>query len=138
MSKFKEMELTVDELLANMKSDKKREDAYKLLEIFSNVSGYEGKVWYPGLIGFGRYEYKYETGRQGVATILAFTPRDTKFSIHVGYDFKDREELLSKLGKFKLGAGCIYINKLEDIDVNILEQILTNSIDFTKKTYTIL
>lgn len=138
MSKFQEMDISVDQLIQTMKSEKKIEDAYKFLEIFERVSGYEGKVWYPGLIGFGRYHYRYETGREGVATVLAFTPRDTKFSIHVGYDFRDREELLSKLGKFKLGAGCIYINKFSDIDPQILEDILKNSIEFTSKTYTIL
>ena len=117
-----------------MESPKKRDDAYKLLDIFTVTSGYPAKMWGPSIIGFGSYHYKYESGHEGDAPLVGFSPRKAKISLYFATG-DNREELLNRFGKHTSGKACVYINKVADIDVEVLKELINQSIEFLKETY---
>lgn len=116
-------------------TDKKREDAYRLLDLFAETTGYEGKMWGPSIIGFGSYHYKYASGHEGDAPLVGFSPRKGKISLYFAPGEPDREELLAKLGKHTTGKACVYINKVADIDVETLRELIRQSVKFLQETY---
>ncbi|KZE69022.1 hypothetical protein AWM68_01780 [Fictibacillus phosphorivorans] len=133
--KTKETNHSVVEFIENVESPKKKEDAYKLLDIFTETTGFEAKMWGPSIIGFGSYHYKYKTGHEGDAPLVGFSPRKAKISLYFAPGDPDREALLSKFGKHTTGAACVYINKLADVDVDVLQKLITQSMEFLLKTY---
>ncbi|MBF6626713.1 DUF1801 domain-containing protein [Aerococcaceae bacterium zg-BR9] len=133
MPKFEPTGQSVEEVVESLKSERKKTDAYYLLELFERVSNEKAVVWYPGIIGFGQYHYKYDSGHEGDAPLLAFAPRQAKISLYLEQDFPEREILLNQLGKIKKAVGCVYVNKLSDINIEILEEILVKSLAYTKK-----
>ncbi|MFV2048975.1 DUF1801 domain-containing protein [Metabacillus sp. YM-086] len=133
--KTKENDKSVIEYIESVESPKKREDAYKLLDIFTDVSGYQAKMWGPSIIGFGKYHYKYPTGHEGDAPLVGFSPRKAKISLYFATGDTEREQLLEKFGKHTSGKACVYINKLADIDTEVLEELITQSINFLRRTY---
>jgi len=112
---------------------KKSRDCSTLANLITKNTGFEAKMWGAGIVGFGSYHYKYESGREGDAPLVAFAPRANAITLYLGSDFEKREELLSKFGKHKLSGGCIHIQKLEDIDTGILINLIKNSITYRKK-----
>ncbi|RIX59492.1 DUF1801 domain-containing protein [Paenibacillus nanensis] len=114
---------------------KKREDAYKLLDIFSETSGYPAKMWGPSIIGFGSYHYKYASGHEGDAPLVGFSPRKGKISLYFAPEDEEREALLQQFGKHTAGKGCVYINKVADIEVEVLKALIHQSITFLTETY---
>ncbi len=134
-NKTQETDLSVNDFILKINDEAKRKDAFDLLEILERVSGFKAKLWGPSIIGFGSYHYKYESGHEGDAPILAFSPRATALTVYLSACFDQREELLGKLGKHKASKGCVYIKKLSDIDLDVLETILNNQISYTIKTY---
>lgn len=137
MAKFAPTGQTVAEVIESLPSDNKKADAYELLVLYERVSGEDAVVWYPNIIGFGQYHYVYDSGHEGDATLLAFSPRKAKISLYLDQDFPEREELLDKLGKIKKAKGCVYVNKLADIDMSVLEELLEKSLAYTKEKYNI-
>lgn len=135
MAKFAPTGQTVAEVIEQLPSEQKKADAYALLTLFERVSGEEAVVWYPNIIGFGQYHYVYDSGHEGDASLLAFSPRKAKISLYLEQDFPEREALLAKLGKIKQGKGCVYVNKLADIDKKVLEALLEKSLAYTKEKY---
>ncbi|MCC3372451.1 DUF1801 domain-containing protein [Cohnella sp. REN36] len=95
----------------------KREDAYRLLDLFTETTGYPAKMWGPSIVGFGSYHYKYESGHEGDAPLVGFSPRKARISLYFATGDPEREALLQKFGKHQAGKGCVYINRLADIDV---------------------
>ncbi|HJF16784.1 MAG TPA: DUF1801 domain-containing protein [Globicatella sulfidifaciens] len=137
MTKFAPTGQTVAEVIESLPSDNKKADAYELLALYERVSGEDAVVGYPNIIGFGQYHYVYDSGHEGDATLLAFSPRKAKISLYLDQDFPEREELLDKLGKIKKAKGCVYVNKLADIDMSVLEELLEKSLAYTKEKYNI-
>lgn len=133
--KTKENDRDVIEFIEAVENPKKREDAYKLLDIFTEISGYTAKMWGPSIIGFGKYHYKYQTGHEGDAPLVGFSPRKAKISLYFATGDTNREELLEKFGKHTSGKACVYINKVADIDVEVLKALIVQSIDFLRNTY---
>jgi Domain of unknown function (DU1801) len=133
--KTKETDNSVIEFIENVDSPKKREDAYKLLDIFTETTGYPAKMWGPSIIGFGRYHYKYESGHEGDAPLVGFSPRKAKISLYFAPGDSEREELLYNFGKHTTGKACVYINKIADIDVEVLKELINQSVKFLKETY---
>ena len=123
------------EFIENVESPKKREDAFRLLDIFTNTTGYEAKMWGPSIIGFGSYHYKYESGHEGDAPLVGFSPRKAKISLYFATGDTKREELLKNFGKHTTGKACVYINKVADIDVDVLKKVIAQSVSFLKETY---
>lgn len=134
--KTKETDHNVIEFIENfVENPKKREDAYKLLDIFIETTGYEAKMWGPSIIGFGSYHYVYKSGHEGDAPLAGFSPRKAKISLYFATGDTKREELLKSFGKHTSGKSCIYINKLADIDVDVLKDLITQSLKFLKEMY---
>ncbi|WP_042221171.1 DUF1801 domain-containing protein [Oceanobacillus manasiensis] len=133
--KTKENEASVEEFIEQVENPKKRKDAYRLLEIFSETSGYPPKMWGPSMIGFGSYHYKYETGHEGDAMLVGFSPRKANFSLYFTTGDTEREALLAKFGKHKSGKSCVYINKLDDVDESVLKELIKQSITFLENKY---
>ncbi|AIQ57554.1 DUF1801 domain-containing protein [Paenibacillus borealis] len=133
--KTKETEHNVTQFIEQIDSPKKREDAYKLLDIFSETTGYPAKMWGPSIIGFGTYHYRYATGHEGDAPLAAYSPRKAKISLYFATGDDKREALLQKLGKHTAGKACVYVNKLDDIDTGVLKELIQQSVEFLRETY---
>jgi len=116
-------------------TEQKRKDSFALIEFFKSITGFEPKMWGPTIVGFGQYHFKYESGHEGDAPLAGFAPRKDSLVIYMSTEFEKREDLLSKLGKHKSSKSCLYVKKLSDIDLKVLEKIVMNSIKFTKKLY---
>ncbi|KYG89767.1 hypothetical protein A0U40_10750 [[Bacillus] sp. KCTC 13219] len=133
--KTKETDSSVIEFIEGVDSVKKREDAYALVDIFTEVTGYEARMWGPSIIGFGKYHYKYASGHEGDAPLVGFSPRKAKISLYFAPGDPERETLLENFGKHTTGKACVYINKLSDIDVTILKELIGQSVAFLRATY---
>lgn len=129
-----ETKASVAKFLAAIKDEQRRKDCSSIIDLITKQTGLEPKMWGTSIVGFGTYHYKYESGREGDAPLAAIASRVNAITFYLG-DFDNREQLLSKLGKHKTGKGCIYIQKLEDIDTSILTKMVKNSIEHTKKQY---
>ena len=129
--KTKATDASVDEFLQGIEDEKKRADCYQIMEIMKNATKSEPKMWGTSIIGFGDYHYKYETGRENDWFITGFSPRKQNLTLYMmgGFD----RETLQKLGKYKTGKGCLYINKIEDVDTKVLEELVTKSIKSLEK-----
>ncbi|PSL33011.1 uncharacterized protein DUF1801 [Planomicrobium soli] len=125
----------VAEFIENIEHPKKREDAYQLLQLFEETSGYPAKMWGPSIIGFGSYHYVYASGHSGDAPLVGFSPRKAKISLYFATGDTERDKLLSKLGKHTSGKACVYINKLDDVDMDVLKALVLQSIAFLQKMY---
>ncbi|WP_130860565.1 DUF1801 domain-containing protein [Gracilibacillus phocaeensis] len=133
--KTKETDNSVIEFIEKVESERKREDAYRLLDIFTETTGKEAKMWGTSIIGFGRYHYKYDTGHEGDAPLVGFSPRKAKFSLYIATGDDSRAPLLEKFGKHKAGKGCVYVNKLADIDEDVLRELIMQSVQFLQAHY---
>lgn len=125
------------DFIAAVEPDKKKVDAQALLAFFNRVTGLKPKMWGPSIIGYGRYHYKYESGREGEFMLTGFSPRKQNLTLYVmpGYRFGEMQEKLARLGKHKLGKSCLYINKLADVDMDVLEEIVTEGVAYMRETY---
>jgi hypothetical protein len=125
----------VAEFIAKVPTDRRREEAEILLEIFTRASGQPAVMWGPSIIGFGSSHYRYATGREGDTATIGFSPRKTKISLYTARNFREFGELLDRLGKHELAVGCLYVNKLGDIDLAVLEELLTRSYEVARVDY---
>jgi hypothetical protein len=123
----------VDFINEFVENDQKKVDSFELIELLKEWSGYEPKMWGPTIIGFGTYHYKYASGHEGDAPILGFSPRKAEFSLYIYTPTPDSDQILPSLGKFKMGKACIYVKKLADIDIKVLEKLSKNSIEYINK-----
>jgi hypothetical protein len=133
--KTKETDNSVIAFIENVENLKKREDAYRLLDIFTETTGYTAKMWGPSIIGFGAYHYKYESGHEGDAPLVGFSPRKAKISLYFATGDSLREALLQDFGKHTAAKACVYINKVADINVDVLKELINQSVMFLKETY---
>ena len=113
----------------------KKEDTLRLIELMETALGEKAKMFGPSIIGFGKYHYKYDSGHEGEAPILGFSPRKAVISLYVYSGGAEQDSLLTQLGKFKMGKACIYVKKLSDINLEILQKLMASSIDFISKKY---
>jgi hypothetical protein len=133
--KMKETDNSVIEFIENVENLKKREDAYRLLDIFTETTGYSAKMWGPSIIGFGSYHYKYKSGHEGDAPLAGFSPRKAKISLYFATGDSRREALLQDFGKHTAAKACVYINKVADINVDVLIVLINQSVEFMQETY---
>lgn len=130
-----ETQQSVTAFINAVENEAKRNDAFELVKIMQETTGFEPKMWGPSIVGFGSYHYKYDSGHEGDAPLAAFSPRKAATTVYFYLPEENREELLSKLGKHKSSKACIYINKLTDIDLEILKKIISLSISYTQNLY---
>lgn len=134
-TKTKPTKVSVKDFIAAVDNDTRRADAQILLKLFAKVSGWKPKMWGPTIIGFGAYHYTYDTGHSGSSPALGFSPRKANLVIYV-FDFPGKADLLKKLGKHKGGLKqCLYINKLDDVNLAVLERILEAGLVETGKQW---
>lgn len=131
--KTKKNDASVEDFLNAVESEKKRADSFKILEIMREVTGEEPKMWGGSIVGFGTYHYKYTSGHEGDWPLAGFSPRKQNLSLYIMAGFKRYEELMSKLGKYKTGKSCLYINKLEDVNRDVLKELITESVEWMKE-----
>ncbi|WP_431157683.1 DUF1801 domain-containing protein [Winogradskyella poriferorum] len=129
----KETNKSVEGFINAVDSKSKQDDSRVLLKLIEEVTGYKPKVWGDNfIIGFGKYKYKRKQGKEEYEWFnVGFAPRKTKITIYLTFDINKEQELISKLGKCKWGKGCLYVNKLQDIDLNILRKLILKSKDAT-------
>lgn len=118
----------VDFINSYVDNDQKKADSFQLIKLMSKWSGFEPKMWGPTIIGFGSYHYKYASGHEGDAPLIGFSPRKAAFSLYVYSPTEENKHLLDDFGKFKLAKACIYIKKLSDINILVLEKLCKTSI----------
>lgn len=126
---------SVEEFVAEVPLERRRAEAETLLEIFGRASGQPPAMWGPSIVGFGSTHYRYATGREGDTATIGFSPRKAKISLYTARNFRGFPELLERLGKHELAVGCLYIKKLEDVDLTVLEELLTRSYEVARFDY---
>lgn len=137
MAKNKTTETTVDvmDFINTVEDETKRDDSRQLIKIMEKVSGSKAKMWGPSIVGFGFYHYKYESGHEGDACLIGFSPRKQAFSLYLYTNTPESQQLLTQLGKYKMAKACIYIKKLSDIEETVLIKLLKLSIAETTTKY---
>ena len=122
------------DFLNTIEPEQKRKDGFTVLELFQKVTREEPVMWGDSMIGFGKYHYKSErSSQEGDWFLVGFSPRKQNLTLYIMHGNKDNEEMLKKLGKYKMGGGCLYINKLSDVDQKILATLIEKSFQFMKK-----
>lgn len=127
--------ISVDDFINSVKDETKRKDSFSLIQLIKNQTGLEPKMWGPSIVGFGSYHYKYDSGHEGDSPLVGFSPRVSAITLYLSGHFEKREELLEELGKHKTDKGCIYVKKLDDINIETLQKIITNHINHIQKLY---
>jgi hypothetical protein len=115
----------------------RQEDACELIELMSEASGEEPVVWGNGIVGFGKYHYVYESGREGDSCLTGFAARKANMVVYIMPGFGGYQDLLGKLGKYKTGASCLYLGRLSGIDKKVLRQIVKKSVKDMRKKYNV-
>jgi hypothetical protein len=115
---------SVDDFIATIENARRRTDALAALKIYKEVTGLPPVMWGPSIIGFGTQHYVYETGREGDMPAAAFSPRKAYMTFYVDDKFEGAQELYAKLGKHKKSVACLYINKLDDVNLDVLYEII--------------
>jgi len=125
---------SVPEFLEQIEDPKRRDDCIAVAGLMEKLSGSKPKMWGDSIVGFGDYQYKYASGREGDWFLTGFSPRKQNLTLYIMGYLEYYPDHLEKLGKFKHGKGCLYIKKLEDIDMGVLESLITTSVEHLKET----
>ncbi len=131
--KTKKNESSVTKFLDGVKDEKKRQDSYTILKLMKQITKAEPKMWGTSMVGFESYHYKYASGREGDWFVTGFSPRKQNLTLYIMSGFSKYPDLLKKLGKFKTSKGCLYIKKIEDIDIATLKELIKQSVGYLKK-----
>jgi hypothetical protein len=126
-NKTKMTEASVDGYLAAIQDESRRKDCEALSALMAKATQQPPKMWGTSIVGFGSYHYKYESGREGDSCLVGFSSRKGDITLYLVASFPGQQELLAKLGKHKLGKGCLYIRKLSDVDTGVLEQLVSGA-----------
>ena len=114
----------VQDFLRQVEPERRRADGLRLNEIFQQVTGYAPRMWGPSIVGYGEYHYTYDSGREGDFLATGFSPRKANLSIYIMPGYADYGPILDRLGKHKMGKSCLYINKLADVDEDVLAELI--------------
>ena len=123
-NKTKPTSESVDDFISRIENSRRKADALVALELYKEITGLPPVMWGPSIIGFGVYHYEYESGRKGSAPAAGFSPRKANMTFYVDDKFEDAEALYADLGKHKKSVACLYVNKLDDIDLEVLKEII--------------
>lgn len=133
--KTKATEVTPKDFIAAMEDGPRKKDAEVLLKWMTKVTGMKPKMWGPSIIGFGRYAYTYDSGHSGEMCMTGFSPRKANIVLYILPGYTDISDKLARLGKHKIGKSCLYINKLADVDMDVLEEIVRYGVAYVKENY---
>ena len=132
-NKTKATDVSVESYLSAIEDDARRTDCETLARLMTKATQEQPKMWGTSIVGFGSYHYKYDSGREGDSPLIGYSSRKGDITLYLESSFPGYEEFLSKLGKHKTGKGCLYIRKLSDVDQNVLEQLIANSVAERKR-----
>ena len=132
--KTKQTEVSPTAFIDKVENEQRRKDGHELALLMKKVTGKPAKMWGPSIVGFDQYHYKYASGHEGDMPITGFSPRKQSLVLYLGPGLEDKK-LMSKLGKHKVGKGCLYINKLDDVDRGVLLELVTKSVEKMRKLY---
>lgn len=132
--KTKENDGSVDDYLNSVEDDQKREASFIVKELMEEVTGEEARMWGTSIVGFGHYKYKYASGRDAEWMLVGFAPRKKNLTLYIMSGFDEYDDLLDNLGKHSTGKSCLYINKLEDVDLDVLRDLVDKSVQHMKET----
>lgn len=121
-------DLSVEEFILSIEDEKKRDDSFYLVKLMSRITQADPVMWGSSIVGFGAYHYKYASGREGDWFLSGFSPRKQALSLYLMSGLSRHSETLQKLGKYKTGKGCLYVKKLEDVDLDILTKLIEESV----------
>lgn len=131
--KTKQNSASVIKFLDKVADIKKREDSFKVLELMKQITGEDPKMWGPSIVGFGTYHYIYESGREGDWFLTGFSPRKQDLTLYIMSGFKRYDELMHKLGRYKTGKACLYLKSLDDVDIKVLKNLISESVKYISK-----
>jgi len=134
-NKTKATEASVESYLSAIEDESRRKDCEAVSKLMSKVTKEQPKMWGTSIVGFGSYHYKYPSGREGDSCLVGFSSRKGDITLYLVADFPGHDELLSGLGKHKMGKGCLYARKLSDVDPQVLEQLVAGSFAERKRHY---
>lgn len=134
-AKTKPTPVSVADYIAAVDHPVRRADAETLLALFEEISGEPATMWGPSIIGFGRYHYKYASGHEGDAPRLGFSPRKAQTVVYLMSGFKGQEEMLARIGKVKTSVSCMYVNRLDQIDMGVLREMAVASLARMRELY---
>lgn len=132
-NKTKQNDQSVTKFISKVEDPQKRADSQAIIKLMKQVTREEPKMWGGSMVGFGRYHYKYDSGREGDWFITGFSPRKQNLTLYIMPGFDKYESLMEQLGKHKTGKGCLYIKKLEDVDKKVLKELINQSFQYMKK-----
>ena len=133
--KTKANKASVDKFLKGIQDEQKREDCFKIVDIMKKAAKAEPQMWGTSIVGFGSYHYKYASGREGDWFLVGFSPRKQNLTLYIMSGFDEYNSLLKKLGKHATGKSCLYIKRLEDVDVKVLKELVTRSVKHMQKMH---
>lgn len=133
--KTKPTKVNVDSFIKSIADGKKRDDCYKIIDIMKKVTKEEPVMWGPTMVGFDKYHYKYASGHEGDSFMAGFSPRKQQLVVYIMAGFDRFPGLMERLGKYKTGKSCLYIKKLEDVDMNVLRKLITESYKYMRGMY---
>ena len=125
----------VIDFINGIEDEQKRRDCHEVMQIMKEVTGKEPEMWGNSIVGFGSYHYKYESGREGDWFLTGFSPRKQNLSLYIMAGFSQYESLLADLGKHKTGKSCLYIKRLQDVNLDILRKMIDSSVLMIEKKY---
>jgi hypothetical protein len=126
---------SVEAFLATVEDERRRDDCRTVLDLMQRVTGEPPAMWGDSIVGFGSYHYVYDSGREGDWFLTGFSPRKRNLSLYIMAGFSDYDELMERLGKHKTGKSCLYVNRLSDIDLDVLEALVRKSVAHMRKAY---
>ncbi|MCB0487105.1 MAG: DUF1801 domain-containing protein [Cyclobacteriaceae bacterium] len=126
---------SVEGFLSKVKDKQRKEDCLKVLELMKKATGEKPMMWGASIVGFGSYHYTYASGKEGDWPLTAFSPRAQNLTLYIMPGFDKYDGLMSKLGKYKTGKSCLYLKKLDDVDQNVLQKLIGESVKYMKKKY---
>ena len=121
--------------LESVANKRRREDALVMLELMREITGEPPEMWGSSIVGFGSYHYRYASGREGDWPIIGFAPRKQSLTLYIMPGFDRYEGLMAKLGKYKTGKSCLYINKLDDVNLETLKALIAESVEYMRRAY---
>lgn len=136
-NKTQQNDASVDQFLASVEDPTKRSDTESIVKMMGEVTGYPAKMWGTSIIGFGKYTYHYKSGRSGEWSLVGVSPRARNISVYIMPGFGNYDDLMGRLGKHKTGKSCLYINRLSDVDTDVLRELISKSVDYMKEKYNV-
>jgi hypothetical protein len=134
-NKTKATGASVEDYIASRANEQQRKDCVALMALLKKITGEPAKMWGPSIVGYGRYQYTYDSGRTGEAPLVGFAIRGRELVVYVDVEAESQQALLSKIGKHKMGKVCLYFKQLADLDKSVLEQLVKGSIAEVKRRY---